>query len=73
MGGQMICAVILARKCFRTTLGAGLLMAAFSSVAQASISFEPPPVPEIDASSAAAALALLAGGTMLLKDRFRAT
>ena len=51
----------------RATLGAGLLLSGLGAVALAT----PPPTPEIDAGSAAGAVALLSGGVMLLKDWLR--
>lgn len=52
-----------------TTLGFALMIAALGSVAHAQVGT--PNVPEIDAGTAGSALALLVGGAMLLKDRFR--
>jgi hypothetical protein len=52
----------------RTTVGAGLLLTGMSSVALAFVA----DTPEIDAGSAASALALVSGGVMLLRDWFRA-
>ena len=52
----------------RTTVGAGLLLTGLSSVALALVA----DTPEIDAGSAASALALISGGVMLLRDWFRA-
>ena len=51
----------------RTTVGAGLLLTGIGSVA-----FAIPGTPEIDAGSAASAMALLTGGVMLLRDWLRA-
>ena len=48
-------------------LGLGLVLLAFAGMAMA----RQPVVPEIDPGSATSALALLAGGVILLKDRFR--
>jgi len=48
-------------------VGAGLLLSGLSSVALAFVD-----TPEIDAGSAASALALISGGVMLLRDWFRA-
>jgi len=50
----------------RTTVGAGLLLTGIGSVAFARID-----IPEIDAGSAASAMALLTGGVMLLRDWLR--
>ena len=55
----------------KTTVGLALVLTALGSVAMADV-LPPPGTPEIDAGSAASAIALLAGGMMLLKDRFRA-
>jgi hypothetical protein len=52
-----------------TTLGFALMIAALGNVAQAQVGT--PNVPEIDAGTAGSALALLVGGAMLLKDKFR--
>jgi hypothetical protein len=55
----------------QTSVGMALVLTALGTVAMAAV--EPDPsTPEIDAGSAASAIALLAGGVMLLKDRFRA-
>lgn len=51
----------------RTSLGAALLLTGLGAMATAQTA----PIPEIDAGSAVTALALLSGGVMLLKDRFR--
>ena len=59
--------VRIATKVGRTTVGAGLLLSGLSSVALAFVD-----TPEIDAGSAASALALVSGGVMLLRDWFRA-
>jgi len=50
----------------RTTVGLGLLSAGIGSLA-----FDKPAPPEIDAGSAASAMALLTGGVMLLRDWLR--
>jgi hypothetical protein len=55
----------------KTSFGAALVLTALGTVAMA-LETDPPSTPEIDAGSAASAIALLAGGVMLLKDRFRA-
>jgi hypothetical protein len=52
-----------------TTVGFALMVAALGRVAHAQTA--PPNLPEIDAGTAGSALALLIGGAMLLKDRFR--
>ena len=52
----------------RTSLGAALLLAGLGAVAWAQ---NTAPTPEIDAGSAASALAFLSGGVMLLKDWLR--
>jgi len=52
----------------RTTVGAGLLLTGIGSLAFG----VPPGTPEIDAGSAASAMALLTGGVMLLRDWLRA-
>jgi hypothetical protein len=49
-------------------LGLALVMAAVASPAFA---WGPPPAPEIDPGSAASAVALLAGGLLILTDRLR--
>lgn len=56
----------LALNLTRTALGFGLVVASMGGVAFALVDS-----PEIDAGSAVSALALLSGGMMLLKDRFR--
>jgi hypothetical protein len=53
----------------RHGLGLALVMAAIASPLYAL--GPPPPVPEIDPGSAGGAVALLAGGVLLLTDRFR--
>jgi hypothetical protein len=50
----------------RTTAGLGLLSAGIGSLA-----FDTPATQEIDAASAASAMALLTGGVMLLRDWLR--
>jgi hypothetical protein len=52
----------------RKGLGLALVLTAVAGVARANF---PLPAPEIDPGSAAAALTLLAGGTLLFLDRIR--
>ena len=59
----------LLAKLARTTVGAGLLLSGLSAVALAQDRL---PTPEIDAGSAASALAVLSGSVMLLRDWLRA-
>ena len=52
-------------------IGCGMLVIAAVSAPAAFAAFGPPSAPEIDPGSAASALALLAGGVLLLKSRIR--
>jgi hypothetical protein len=71
MWTRISCAGRALRKAAQTSLGMALVLTALGTVAMAAA--DPAPgAPEIDAGSAASAIALLAGGVMLLKDRFRA-
>jgi hypothetical protein len=53
----------------RTTVGAGLLLSGLGAVVLAQ---NTAPTPEIDAGSAASALAVVSGAVMLARDWFRA-
>ena len=56
-------------KMARTTVGAGLLLSGLGAVVLAQ---NTAPTPEIDAGSAASALAVVSGAVMLARDWFRA-
>ena len=63
----------MCKKCLKWVAGAGLLLIVGATASSALAGVGPPPVPEIDPGSMASALALLAGGLLMLTGRRRSS